>query len=188
MLTRQEAIEHLQSGKIIAGPSDTIWGLFACADRPASVERIYELKKRNPAKPLIILLDSAERLFDFGISVTDQQAEYLDSVWPGPVSVILDVPEERQEELGYLHRGANSLAFRVPEPLWLREILAKTGPLVAPSANPEGEAPATNPEEVMRYFGSDIRVFVSPEYTLAEGVTASQVVRFSGDGVEVFRN
>ena len=59
----------------------------------------------------------------------------------------------KKSEFKYLHRGTNSLAFRFPAKKSLIEILKKTGPLVAPSANPEGFKPAENITEAKKYFG-----------------------------------
>jgi len=59
-----------------------------------------------------------------------------------------------------LHRGTGTLAFRMPKLKWLRELLEKTGPLVAPSANFEGEQPAKTIREAEKYFGKNIDFYV----------------------------
>lgn len=61
----------------------------------------------------------------------------------------------------YLHRGTKSLAFRLPKKKPLRELLEKTGPLVAPSANPQGLEPAKNITEAKKYFGDMVDVYVA---------------------------
>jgi L-threonylcarbamoyladenylate synthase len=59
-----------------------------------------------------------------------------------------------------LHLGTQSLAFRVPKPKGLQSLLKKTGPLVAPSANPEGMKPALTMREAKKYFGNAVALYV----------------------------
>jgi len=74
----------------------------------------------------------------------------LNEYWPGPVSIILPCESDK---FAYLHRGTNSLAFRLPAKPELIETLKQTGPLVAPSANPEGMPPAKTIRKAKAYFG-----------------------------------
>ena len=76
----------------------------------------------------------------------------LASVWPGSVSVILPCPDTRW---GHIHRGTETVAFRVPDDAELREFLSSSGPIIAPSANPSGLPPATTVEEADAYFHDD---------------------------------
>ncbi|MDP3975014.1 MAG: L-threonylcarbamoyladenylate synthase [Candidatus Jorgensenbacteria bacterium] len=143
----------LKQGGVAVIPTDTIYGIVGSALKRKTVERIYRLRKRNPKKPFIILISSSRELSHFGIRADARVRAFLDKVWPGPVSVILPCPSPK---FRYLHRGTKTLAFRVPKPKALRALLAKTGPLVAPSANPEGKLPARTVGEAKRYFGDGV--------------------------------
>ncbi len=114
-----------------------------------AVERIYKLRRRNPKKPMIILISSLNDLNLFGIKLTNQLRKILNKFWPGKVSIILPCPSRK---FYYLHRGKKSLAFRLPKKPALIKLLIKTGPLVAPSANPEGLEVAKDIQEAKRYF------------------------------------
>ena len=61
----------------------------------------------------------------------------------------------------YLHRGTHTLAFRVPDDPQLKNLLKESGPLIAPSANPEGLPPATNIEEAQKYFGDTVDFYIN---------------------------
>jgi L-threonylcarbamoyladenylate synthase len=137
-------------------PTDTIYGIVGRALNEKTVERIYEIKKRKPTKPFIILISNLKELEKFGITLNAFQLEYLNKNWPGPVSVILPC---KRNDLAYLHRGTNSLAFRLPDRKELRNLISITGPLVAPSANPEGEKPADNIEKAKEYFKKEINYY-----------------------------
>ena len=127
-------------------PTDTIYGIVASAFCPEAVEKVYQLKKRDRKKPCIVLISHPRDLKLFGL----QEVSY--SFWPGPVSVIMkgSFPD-------YLSRGGDTLAFRVPRNF---KMLKKTGPLIAPSANPEGLPPAENIKQARAYFKDGVDFYL----------------------------
>lgn len=142
-------VEILRKGGIGVIPTDTMYGIVCSAFNLESIERLYELRKRSASKKCIILIGDIQDLEKFNISLDLLTQNVLEKVWPGSVSVEIPVPDEAFE---YLTKGTGCLSFRLPEDESLRELLRATGPLIAPSANPEGEAPAETIEEVKRYF------------------------------------
>lgn len=151
-------IDYLSEGKIGVIPTDTLYGLVGLALNPDVVEKIFRLRKRTPTKPMIILISSLVDLKLFNIEIDDQTRAILNKIWPNPVSVILPLQES---EFAYLDRGTKTLAFRVPKHTALIKILKQTGPLVAPSANFEGQPPALTIDEAKKYFGDQVDFFVS---------------------------
>ncbi len=107
----EKAGKILLNGGIAVLPTDTIYGLHCLATNKGAVERIYDLKGRDRAKPFIILISSLDDLKSYGVTVDEKLSELLANYWPGPNSIILPVTNERFE---YLHRGTKSLAFRLP--------------------------------------------------------------------------
>lgn len=146
----------LQSGGIGILPTDTIYGLVGSALKPQTVERIYRVRKRTPTKPLIILIGRESDLGLLGVELRPGQRSLLATLWPGPVSIILPLKKTALKRFEYLHRGTETLAFRLPYPKTLRNLLLSTGPLVAPSANPEGLSPAQNVKQAKAYFGDQV--------------------------------
>jgi len=153
----QEIIGKIKKGGIGVIPTDTIYGIVGSALARKVVERIYFVKGRNLQKPFIILISSIEGLSFFDIEINEEIKKILEDVWPGKVSVVLPCLNKKFQ---YLHRGTQKLAFRVPDKISLREILQKTGPLVAPSANPEGEAPARTIKKAKEYFGNKVDFYI----------------------------
>lgn len=149
--------KNLKIGKIGVIPTDTIYGIVGSALNPTVVERIYKLRKRSTNKPFIILISSLKDLSIFNIRLTKKQKDFLQKNWPNPVSVILPCP---QEKFVYLHKGTNSLAFRIPNDEKLLDVLKQTGPLVAPSANFEGEKPSGTIAEAKKYFGDNVAFYL----------------------------
>lgn len=138
-------------------PTDTIYGLCASAFSKKAVLRIYEIKGRRPDKPLIILISSLNDLRRFGIKLNKNQVKIIKRLWPGKVSVVLPC---KNKNFNYLTRGTKTLAFRFPGDKKLLKILRKTGPLVAPSANPEGKKPAINIKTAKKYFGTKVDFYI----------------------------
>lgn len=156
-IINQEIIHILKNGGVGILPTDTLYGLVGSALNPKTVERIYQLRQRNPAKPMIILISSLKDLGIFSIHLKGVILNYLKKIWPNPVSVVLSCPGT---SFFYLHRGSNTLAFRIPKDQELLTLLKKTGPLVAPSANLEGKPEAKTITEAKNYFGGQVDFYL----------------------------
>ncbi|MBI2599571.1 threonylcarbamoyl-AMP synthase [Candidatus Daviesbacteria bacterium] len=152
-----DVIALLDKGNVGVLPTDTIYGLVGSALNRDVVEKIYRLRQRVKDKPMIILIASLNDLNKFNIKLTDTQKEFLKKIWPNPLSVVLPCFSEK---FFYLHRGKKSLAFRMPKDGNLLEMLKQTGPLVAPSANFEGEPPAENINQAKKLFGNKVSFYI----------------------------
>jgi len=123
-------VELIVAGKVAIMPTDTIYGIVGQAVNPAVVERIYQVKDRKHTKPFVVLVSDYSQLEPLGTHINSHQKDYLETIWPGPVSVVIPT-----DSLEFLHRGTASLAVRMPKPSWLKQIIDQTGPIVATSAN-----------------------------------------------------
>lgn len=174
-------IDLLKDGGIAVIPTDTIYGIVGSALNPQIVEKIYQLRKRALDKPMIILISSIDDLNKFDIRLTLKQKEFLENNWPNPLSVILEVTGDKFK---YLHRGKNSLAFRMPKDKKLLDILKQTGPLVAPSANLQGGKPAENIDEAKKYFGDKVDLYVDGGNLTAK---ASTLINLADNKIKLLR-
>ena len=165
---REENIEILKNGGVGVIPTDTIYGLVGSALKEETVKRITKIKNRSDGKGFIVLISSPEDLKMFGIAISETAKIFLQKFWPGKVSVAFD----------------DKRAFRIPDRTELLDLLKQTGPLIAPSANPEGLPPAKNISDAKNYFQNNVDFYEdggelnSPPSTL---------VRIAGDKVEVLR-
>lgn len=157
--TEKEIIKILKNDGVGIIPTDTIYGIVGSAFSAKAVERIFDIKGRNKDSAVIVLISNIKELEKFGV-VYDPKT--LKKFWPGKVSVILHhVSQVESKKFKYIHRGKNSIAFRLPKKKPLIELLKKTGPLVAPSANPSGLTPARNIREAKNYFGNTVDFYMS---------------------------
>ena len=153
-----EAIEILKSGGIVIAPTDTLYGILANALDKNAVKKVYKLKGRDTSKPFIILIPSVDYLSLFGIKPTLKEKRLLES---RGITVVIDLSEEVLDKFEYLHRGQKSLAFRIPDNEELIQFLKNLKlPVIAPSANPEGEKPASDIQEAVRYFGNKVDLYI----------------------------
>lgn len=180
-MKNEEVIQFLKAGKVGVMPTDTIYGIVGSALNPQTVEEIYVLRKRAPDKSMIILISAISDLEKFEINLDQDQINLLEKIWPNPVSVVLSCPGKKFE---YLHRGKNSLAFRMPKDEKLLKLIRQTGPLVAPSANFEGSKPAENIIEAKNYFGESLSFYVDGREIKGE---PSTLIEFDGNSAKVLR-
>lgn len=176
-----DVIEALARGDIGVLMTDTLYGVVASANNERAVEKVYEARGRDRNKPCIVLIDSLDQIWDFEIS--DQHSELIERYWPGKVSIVLPAGKSTPE---YIHRGGQTVAFRMPEDKELRALLRRSGPLVAPSANTAGNPPAVNIEQAEKYFGDVVDFYVdSGECT---NLTPSKLIEIDKSGsVKVLR-
>lgn len=169
-------VDSILRGGVGVVPTDTIYGIIGSALNEAAVKKIYRLRKRNLKKPMIVLISSLDDLKLFGITTTPAIKNALRRVWPGKVSVILNVKPAAFKKFRYLHRGTGAIAFRLPKPAALRSFIEKTGPLVAPSANIEGEPPARNLKEAKGYFGDRVAFYIDAGRLVSKPSTLIAIV------------
>lgn len=170
-----------KTGSIGVIPTDTIYGISASALDSRAIERIYTIRGRDRSKPFIVLISSIDDLTLFGISLNTATYKELVRIWPAPVSIILPC---RGKKFQYLHRGTQSIAFRVPAWAPLRTFLKKTGPLVTTSVNREGEKPATTIAQAKKQFGAALDFYVDRG---KRNGTPSTLLRFTKGKFEMLR-
>jgi len=136
----EEIAETLRSGAVLLMPTDTIYGLHAVAAQEEAVARIVKMKGRGETKPFIVLASAVGQLTDLGIDADPEILRALTSIWPAPLTAILPLRRPLPAS-----RGASTLAVRIPDLDWLRELVARTGPLVSTSANRSGEPAVDRP-------------------------------------------
>ena len=161
-------------------PTDTIYGIVASALSRSAVASVYRLRRRDPKKPSIILIGDSDDIGAFGVRLTPSQKAVLNHIWPGKFSVVFKVPPGRR----YLERGTGSLAFRLPRERVLRRFLMISGPLIAPSANFEGNPPALDVAGARKYFGDRVDLYVDRG---PKKGAPSTLVAFQGRRLKVLR-
>ena len=149
------AADLLRQGRLVALPTETVYGLAADATDDDAVAAIYAAKGRPGHNPLIVHVPdpaAAETLAAF----PDPARALAERFWPGPLTLVL--PLKSGHGLSpRVTAGLPTVAIRVPAHPAMQAVLRATGkPLAAPSANPSGRISATTPGHVLSGLGARI--------------------------------
>jgi L-threonylcarbamoyladenylate synthase len=146
----------LETGGIVAFPTETVYGLGADVSNPAAVKRIFEIKKRPADHPLIVHFGDPSQLARWAEVIPDPAMALAKRFWPGPLTLIL--PRTRQIP-EYVTGGQETVGLRVPDHPVALALLAELGgdkALAAPSANRFGHVSPTTAAHVRQELGEAV--------------------------------
>ena len=147
-------IEHLHARRVIAYPTETVYGFGGAADQE-SVDALIQLKSRPPAKPFLLLVASSEMVSRLDLRLTGYAAQLAARHWPGPLTLVLPGGERRVPE--QLRGPEGGVAVRwTSHPALARLLLAYGEPITSTSANRPGVAPAMSAQEVEQQWSDAI--------------------------------
>lgn len=142
----RDAAELLRSGRTVAFPTETVYGLGADATNKAAVSGIFEAKGRPEDNPLIAHVATKERLHGLVSALPPVAEKLLDTLTPGPLTVVLP---SNGICAGNVTAGLSTIGVRIPEHPVARELLKACDiPVAAPSANISGKPSPTTADHV----------------------------------------
>ncbi len=144
----------LDAGGIVAVPTETVYGLAARAGDAAAVARIYAAKGRPGFNPLIVHVASAEAAAEL-VEVSPLAARLMADFWPGALTLVLPLRGGAAVAPG-VTAGLATLAVRCPAHPVMQALIARCGPLAAPSANASGRISATTAAHVAESLGERV--------------------------------
>ena len=154
-----QAADLLRQGRLVAFPTETVYGLGADATNDRAVAAVFDAKGRPRFNPLIVHLPdvaAARRLAVF----TDDAERLADAFWPGPLTLVLRLREGTGLS-PLVTADLPTVALRVPaHPVAHALLAAFGGPVAAPSANPSGKVSPTRPEHVLEGLSGRIAAVV----------------------------
>jgi L-threonylcarbamoyladenylate synthase len=154
---RAEATEHLRAGRIVAVPTDTVYGIAADMALPDAIVRLFAAKQRPPEKAVAVLL--AELAQAEPLAWLRPQAKVLgERFWPGGLTLVL--PLLRGVKLPDELAGAGTIGVRIPDHDAPRALARALGPLPTTSANLSGDADARDAGEVAEKLGEALALVI----------------------------
>lgn len=171
-------LEH----KIIAFPTDTVFGVGALIDDEVAIEKIFELKHRDYSKPLAILAANIEDIMPYVKDVTEEIKELMNKYWPGALTIIFNKNDNVSSKIT---SGFKTIAFRIPNCKISLDILKQTGPLATTSVNISGEVPLNTFEEIEKHFNEKIDFIIS-ENILSSNVS-STIIDVTSKNIKIIR-
>lgn len=152
------AAKAINDGKLVAFPTETVYGLGSDVFNSRAVSKIFEIKKRPLNDPLIVHIADKASVFDLSKEVSDKAVKLMKKFWPGPLTLVL---KKSNIVSDIVTAGLDTVAIRMPENLIALSLikLAKT-PLAAPSANLFGRTSPTCAQHVVDDFSDKIDVII----------------------------
>lgn len=187
-----QLVQALAEGKLVAFPTETVYGLAACALNADAVDRLVRAKGRLDDEPLTLAVKSAEDALDYVPDMSPLGSRLARRCWPGPLTLVLDdahpdsvlkrLPAAVQERV--IKDGG--VGLRVPaHEIVLSAMRLLAGPLALTSANLSGEAASTTAQQVLETVGESV------SYIVDDGpcrfAQASSVIRVREEEFEILR-
>jgi L-threonylcarbamoyladenylate synthase len=171
----------LKKGGVIAFPTDTVYGLGANALNKKAVLRIYQIKKRDKNKPLIILLGRKKDAEKYAY-LTVKDKRLIAKFWPGPLTLVLKAKKSIPKHL----TKNGTIGLRMPKNrIFISLARACEFPLATTSANLSGEASTTSAQEVKEKVGGKIDLMIDGGTTKTN--TASTILDASTKTPKIIR-
>lgn len=179
----EAAAQHLQAGRLVAFPTETVYGLGADASNPDAVRRIFAAKGRPADHPVIVHVADVAQLGAWAREVSDNARRLAAAFWPGPLTLIL----KRANQVSDLVTGGqDTVGLRIPShPVAQSLLRAFEGGIAAPSANRFGRLSPTSAEHVRAELGD--RVDLVLDGGASDVGIESTIVDVSGDGPVLLR-
>lgn len=186
------AVQALAEGKLVALPTETVYGLAVSARHEKAVEQLLATKHRRQGQPFTLAVKSADDALDYVPGMNPLGRRLARRCWPGPVTLVVDDshPESLIHRLPPIARQAVSptgtLGLRVPAHQTVLDILRMlAGPIALTSANRSGNPDALTAEDVLENLGDSV------DLVLNDGRSRlgqpSTVVEVTSSGIEILR-
>lgn len=140
----QIIVDALRNGRVVILPTDTCYGMCTLGTHKntSSIRRIFDVKKRDITKPISLFIDK-RNLSDY-VKKSEILTKIVNNFWPGPLTIILDVKEQKKNTLSTLlnYNQPERISFREPDHPLLQKIIKELQiPITGTSANISGEEP-----------------------------------------------
>src|SRR5678815_2386806 len=148
------AARVLQSGGLVAFPTETVYGLGADASSASAMAKLYAVKRRPAEHPVIVHFASAGAAFGWAREVPESARKLANAFWPGPLTIVLKRSPKAQD---FVTGGQDTVGLRLPSHPVARELLQLFGRgVAAPSANRFGRISPTTAAHVRADLGADV--------------------------------
>lgn len=190
------AVQAFAEGKLVAVPTETVYGLAASACCGPAVQRLAEAKGRGANAPFALAIKSYEEAEDYVPNWSPAAQRIARRAWPGPVTLVLDVGTDADETAGQLRElpeetkqlvmPSGTVGFRVPANRVLQDVLRMlTGPIALTSANLTGQPDAKTAAEVAEQLGDKVALVLDDGP--AHYGQPSSVIKIEGNSYKILR-
>ena len=182
---KEKIVEILQKGGVIAYVTDTVWGLGCLPNNEVAVRKIYDIKKREAQKPLILMSNEVYNLLDYVKPIPKVGQKLIKKYFPGALTVVTDKSDKTP---GYITSNMPTVGIRVPDNEIFRQICEAIPEhvLATTSANLSHQPSAKTYEQAVENM-SGLADIVIPDYGYVAKGLESTVVGVMNDELRIFR-
>ena len=180
-LALQKALIILQSGGLVAFPTDTVYGVGALVFNGPAVANIYTAKDRPMEKAIPVLIGDVEDLADVSAYVPEIALKLAALFWPGALTLVIP----KHPDLPEVVSAYTTVGVRIPDHPQARALLRLVGPMAVTSANLSGHPSPSTAQEVFAQLGGRIGLFIDGGRT--PGGVSSTVVDCTGTKPQILR-
>ena len=178
-----KAVALLNQEKLVAIPTETVYGLAGNIFSEKAIDSIFKTKQRPLFNPLIVHIPSIDYLETIVARIPEKAKLLAEAFWPGPITLVLKKKEVIPD---VVTAGKDTVAVRIPNHPTTLELLKQLDfPLAAPSANPFNRISPTSAEHVESYFKNDIKMVLDGG-TCTSGIE-STIIGFENDEPIIYR-
>ncbi len=145
-----KAVKFLKEGKVVAYPTETIYGMAADVTNEKAIKRLYDLKRRDYSLPVAILVDSTKMLKKYVKNMPEQAPNLIKAFWPGPLTILFPAGKRITKSLT---TNTGKIGIRISShPIATALVRKLKRPITTTSANLSGYPPSLSTKHVEKYF------------------------------------
>lgn len=175
-------VEVINNGDIAVVPTDTVYGIIGDALNIDVIHKVYEVKKRDYSKPLILMVSSINMLERYVDTINELERKLIKKYWPGKLTILF---KKNEKISNLITSGSDLVGIRFPDNIELVELIEKIDkPLISTSCNISSKEVITS----IDMLEEDISKYVS--YIYDGGIlsnTSSTIVKVNNKDVEILR-
>jgi L-threonylcarbamoyladenylate synthase len=154
----EEAAACIRRGGVIVYPTETLYGIGADAFDGEAVRRVQAVKQREEKKPVLVIIDTEDRLMQLTSEVSEVAGTLIRKFWPGPLTLVFaalpTIPAE-------ITQGTNAIGVRLPSSALCRELVRSAGrPITSTSANLSGQPTPRTVREMQSMLREGVDLFL----------------------------
>lgn len=178
-----KAAQIIMAGGVVAYPTETFYGLGVDAFNVHAIERIYHIKKRDPSKPILVIIENQRHLKELVSDIPPVAKELIKRFWPGPLTIIfrasLKVP-------AILTGNTGTIGIRISSHPVASDLLRAVGrPITATSANISGQLGLVSALDVLKTFKNGLDLILDGGIT--QGKEGTTIVNIALDPPRIVR-
>lgn len=156
-----DVVNTIKNGGLVIMPTDTIYGIVGDATNEDVIKKVFELKKRDGSKAMLMLVSDIDMLNEYVQCIADNEKKLINAFWPGPLTIIF----KKKNVSDLLTGGLDTVGIRCPNDDRLLDIIRKLDkPILSTSVNVSGNTQATSIELI------DENILNNVDFVLDNGV------------------